>query len=112
MRQALDKIIVYLEDEMHMKEIELTEDYYWDIGSNEKFRMTDSGGSPAQPELSVGSLFDDVDSIRKTVSEECAASMVDIDRLAHILEYISFSVTRSIEENMDKWEQQYDETHK
>jgi hypothetical protein len=67
-----------------IKSIEIeNKDYYWLIGSPEWTDME----KVAEPE--VGSLTDDWDSLKKTITGDRIVTYIDFDRLASILRAIS-----------------------
>lgn len=58
-------------------------DYYWNVPSPEWVDMT------KQPELTVGSLDDDLSELEKLLADPDRASSVDLDRAAAILRLLS-----------------------
>ena len=59
------------------------EDYYWNVPNNEEYNMKQ------EPELTVGSLFDDVSGLTNLVSDpDIPVTSVDMNRLAAIIRYL------------------------
>lgn len=98
MIKAMEQVIEYLKS-IGVNEISVVSDYYWDTGSTEKFDIEkkleiDENGiiKIHKNELCIGSLCDDVMELTKDVNNVNAVSTVTIDRLAHILEYLTYYV--------------------
>ncbi|MDR1852018.1 MAG: hypothetical protein LBR21_05125 [Propionibacteriaceae bacterium] len=65
-------------------EIEIENDYYWAVGSPERTQFDSS-----DPPLMVGSLFDDIECLKRAVDGEAPFTLVDFERFASIILEIS-----------------------
>jgi hypothetical protein len=82
LEKAFEQIILKLKRE-EIEEIQLTEDYY-------KFIPTDEWSNLEEDVILVGSLIDDIDSLYKVLNEPHQTfTYVDFDRIASILRAIS-----------------------
>lgn len=61
------------------KQIDLETDYYWDIF------MDDREDFNIKPDPVVGSLFDDIEELRRVLRKEIPPTVVDFQRLANVL---------------------------
>ncbi len=92
----------------NIKEIPVEKDYYWNIESIEKFCLiSQDGKSLLEPSrndesLNIGSLFDDIKMLDKAINGSNAITVVDIDRLAHVLEYLTYYINCHILESKNK----------
>ena len=71
-------------------EIELTEDYYWKLDEDETYNVEDSPNVTA-----IGSLHDDYNSLERVLNrDDIYLSSVDIDRLASLLKFIGYQISK------------------
>ncbi|MEM6766997.1 MAG: hypothetical protein AAF655_18820 [Bacteroidota bacterium] len=82
LRVVFNTIIIKLEHDS-VSEMTIEEDLYWDYPRPNWTDMENTTG------LHVGSLFDDVESLKRDVFELEHISYLDFDRVASILKYIS-----------------------
>lgn len=68
-------------------ELAIDEDYYWNLP------VEKMSAFPEQPELTVGSLIDDVHFLYSIIEEEYDPCFLDIERIASVLRFISAKVT-------------------
>ncbi len=66
--------------ESGFSEIEIETDYYWFISSDEREEFDSD-----TPSLCVGSIYDDIDGLKKIIIGVNPPTPVDFDRLANIL---------------------------
>lgn len=87
--QKLFDILITKAIDAGFGKIDIDSDNYWVITSNERedFSVT--------PVVSVGSLVDDVESLKKVLKDSNPPTTVDIDRLANVLLSISNHITNS-----------------
>lgn len=71
----LDKV-----EEIGFNEIEFDTDNYWFVSSDEREIFTED-----TPNLSVGSIADDIQSLRGILNKTNPSTTVDFDRLANVL---------------------------
>ncbi len=68
-------------------ELAIDEDYYWNLP------VEKMSAFPEQPELTVGSLIDDVHFLYSIIEEDYDPCFLDIERIASVLRFISAKVT-------------------
>src|SRR4051794_20177949 len=56
LRTIIDLILSHIENDLQLEEIELTEDYYWNIPDEVLYSVAQN-----PEELSIGSLYDDLE---------------------------------------------------
>jgi hypothetical protein len=80
---AIARVLAHV-DFYGVKEIDASEfDNYWHVCDSDCFDFS------KEPEISVGSLDDDIGALR-ALADGGEATVVDIQRLAHILMFIAF----------------------
>jgi hypothetical protein len=89
LKAAFNYVENYLENN-NIEEIELSEDWYWHIGTSEKFNFqivptTDN------KDITVGSLHDDIKILDSFIADEVFGDG-NLSRLASILEYIDHHI--------------------
>lgn len=72
------------------KKVELNKDYYWNLDDDQ---MYDVSGVPG--DVSVGSLFDDWDSVQKIGNGSAVPVVLLLLKVAPLLRYIGKSVSES-----------------
>ena len=65
-------------------EVKLKEDYYWNINAKSKFNFKEPN-----PDISIGSLYDDVECLKLVISNANEPTLLDLERLGNVLIYIS-----------------------
>ncbi|MGI8966436.1 MAG: hypothetical protein ACR2H1_10180 [Limisphaerales bacterium] len=73
-----------------IREVELKKDYYWEIDSD---KIYDVATDPS--DLSIGSLFDDWESIQELASGKSEPVFLLIDKVSPLLRYIVLAVTET-----------------
>lgn len=73
-----------------IEEIDIDTDNYWFISSDEREDF-----KTASPNICVGSLFDDMDSLRKVFNGDNIPTPVDFDRLANVIIAVGERISRS-----------------
>jgi len=94
---SMDSIIDYLK-KLNLEKIELIDDLYLEL-ADEKFDVySKTADELKSAEVCIGSVFDDVYELKRDIEKDCngldSVSVVTIERLAHILEYISFYIKK------------------
>lgn len=95
---TIDELETYFEllikacKKQNMTSFTIDADYYWLVAQDERCDF-----KKVPTDLNVGSLVDDVDSLKKLLSEPEILSPVDIDRLANVLNALSDSIEKSNE---------------
>lgn len=95
-------IIINTIEENIGKEVEFASDYYWSVGFPER-----NDFQKADHSLMVGSLSDDIRSLRKSINDENIFTTVDFERFANIILEISNiemfeNANRNVDENTNK----------
>lgn len=90
--QGLFKILVDKLEGLNLTEFKFESDNYWVISPDE--RVDFSTGSP---NLCVGSLKDDLDSLKRVLNGSNPLTPVDFDRLASVLVAIGEAISHSKE---------------
>ena len=84
-RLLLDKA-----EKIGFKEIEFDVDNYWFVSSDEREVFNEN-----YPTLSVGSITDDIQSLKKILDKTNPSTPVDFDRLANVLIALGEKISRS-----------------
>ena len=95
----MESIVEYLKS-MNLNTIELIDDYYLDL-LDDKFEIEKKSVEELKKaDVCIGSLYDDVIEIAQDIKKDSdginAVSIVTIERLAHILEYLSYYIKKFI----------------
>lgn len=88
--QHICEILLKKAEESGFNQIEMDFDNYWLISSDEREKF----GSNT-PTMCVGSIYDDIDSLKKILNGINAPSPVDFDRLANILIAVGQRISNS-----------------
>lgn len=94
MKSIIDKVLEKLIAN-NGKIIEINEDYYWCVKTDDSVDF-----SKIPDELGVGSLVDDYVSLEKIIKEDRDVNILDLDRIAHIIELVSLEIERSSDKHM------------
>ncbi len=86
LRKITNWIFDHIRDDVNIKEINLDEDFYWDIDDD---KLYDMQSKPI--EIDVGQLYDDWEFLSKIDNKEEAVSLMLI-HLAPLLRYIGTKV--------------------
>ena len=95
--ESMESIAEYLKS-MNLNTIELVDDYYLDL-LDDKFEVEKrSAEELKKADVCIGSLYDDVIEIAQDIKKDSdgvnTVSIVTIERLAHILEYLSHYIKK------------------
>lgn len=83
--KELEKILHLIVKKAHkngIDTIKLEHDFYWNIDVEQKLNLK------KDPKPDVGSLCDDLESLRKVLDKENDLSIIDFERLGNLLTYI------------------------
>ncbi|GBF32468.1 hypothetical protein DCCM_0664 [Desulfocucumis palustris] len=86
----LFEILIKKAEEAGFNEFVIDKDNYWLVSSSEREDFT-----IATPEVSVGSMIDDVESLQKVLEGINIPTPVDFDRFANILIAVGDMINRS-----------------
>ena len=75
----------------YLTEIAVDKDYYWNIDPDERFNI------PEQPSIGVGSIFEDIEYLTRTLSGEFEISNETIIEISNIFAFISNKISNSPE---------------
>lgn len=87
LRAIIDSILSHVENDLRLDEIELSEDYYWNIPDEALYSV---GQNPS--ELTVGSLCDDLEFLRPLLKDKEQAFSLMLIHVAPLLRYIATKV--------------------
>jgi hypothetical protein len=73
----------------NINEVEISHDYYWNIDLSIKYEIDKN------PDLDVGSLKDDIESLNKLIKNSKNPDILDFERLGNVLIYISEYISKS-----------------
>lgn len=95
--KSMESIVEYLK-KLNLEKVELIDDLYLDF-VNDKFDVYSKSVNELQSaDVCIGSIFDDVYELKRDIEKDNkglnSVSIVTIDRLAHILEYISYFIKK------------------
>ena len=86
LREITNLLFDHMRDDLKLNEVELCEDFYWDIDLKKLYDLNNKPG-----ELDVGQLYDDLEFLYKIKSKEEAPSIMFM-HLAPILKYLAGKV--------------------
>lgn len=97
--ESMEAIVEYLKS-LNLNTVELTDDYYLDF-IDDRFEIENKSAEELKKaDVCIGSLYDDVIEIACDIKKDSdglnVVSIVTIDRLAHILEYLSYYINKTI----------------
>lgn len=84
LRAVVNSIFLHIENDLGAKEVELTEDYYWNI-ADEVLYMGDN----IEGELTVGSLHADLDFLHPLVNDKAQAFPLMLIHVAPLLRFMA-----------------------
>ena len=95
--KAMESIVEYLKS-INLNTIELIDDYYLDL-LDDRFEIEKKSVEELKKaNVCIGSLYDDVFEIAQDIKKDSdginVVSIVTIERLAHILEYLSYYIKK------------------
>lgn len=96
---SMESIVEYLKSN-GLENVELIDDYYLDFCS-ERFQLEKKTKDELKKaDVCIGSLFDDVEELTRDINKDSdglnVVSIVTIDRLAHILEYLTYYIRKEV----------------
>lgn len=86
-RRAVDLLFQHITEDMGMKEIPLTQDYYWNIPLDQIYEMETAAGKVAE-RLDVGSLVEDMKTVDRVLGKPEARLAIQLAELAPLLRYL------------------------
>lgn len=95
--KTMESIIEYLKNH-NLEKIDIISDYYLNLESLTKFdveKKFNVEDEKIKAEVNIGSIYDDIMEMVNDVNGINEISTVTIDRLAHILEYLSYYIQKS-----------------
>ncbi|MGN0607089.1 MAG: hypothetical protein ACI4JM_11255 [Oscillospiraceae bacterium] len=101
--ESMESIVEYLKSR-NLNTVELIDDYYLDF-QDVKFEIEKKSAEELKKaDVCIGSLYDDVIEIAHDIEKDSdginVVSTVTIDRLAHILEYLSYYINKQIQNSI------------
>lgn len=87
LRTIIDSILSHIENDLQLKEIELSEDYYWNIADDVLYM-----GENKEEEITVGSLCDDLEFLMPLLHDKDHAFSLMLIHVAPILRYLALKV--------------------
>lgn len=95
--RSMESIIEYLK-RLNLEKIELIDDFYLELADDQFDVYSKDADELKSAEVCIGSVFDDVYELKRDIEKNPngldSVSIVTIERLAHILEYISFYIKK------------------
>ena len=83
------KIIIEKAKMNGFTKIEINNDFYWWLPTEESFDFNNSN-----PQLVVGSLYDDYNSLKKMIVDNVSTPL-DLERLAHLMLALTYEISSS-----------------
>lgn len=83
LRDAINRILDYMIDELHANTIQLDKSLYWDMDPNYKYDM-----SKDPREFEVGNLHDDWDFVCRIPEEDEVPVILKLTEIAPLIQYI------------------------
>lgn len=87
LRDIVNAILDHIESQLGIEEVELTEDYYWDVADKSLYI---SAGKEA--EIHVGSLYDDLTFLMPILQDKDRSVSLMLMHVAPLLRYLSIKV--------------------
>jgi hypothetical protein len=87
LRVIIDSILAHIENDLQIKEVELSEDYYWNIADDVLYM-----GENEEKEITVGSLSDDLEFLMPLIHDKDRAFSLMLIHVAPILRYLALKV--------------------
>jgi hypothetical protein len=87
LRQITDLIFEHMLNTLEIKSVELMEDMYWTISSNDLYDVEKD-----PKDFGIGQLYDDVDFLRHILDDESQAVPAMMMHLAPIFQYLATQV--------------------
>jgi len=87
LRQITDLIFDYILNTLQVSSVELTEDLYWSISTNDLYDI-----KKEPKDFGMGQLYDDIDFLRKILNDDSQAVPPMMMHLAPIFKYLSSQV--------------------
>jgi len=88
--KILCQLLLDKAEKIGFKEVEFDVDNYWFVSPDEREVFSEN-----IPSLSVGSITDDIQSLRKILDKTNPSTPVDFDRLANVLIALGEKISRS-----------------
>ena len=89
LRFVINSILSHVKNDLQLKEIELTEDYYWAIPDDSLYAVDRDAEPP-----NIGSLCDDLEFIKPLLLDKDHAFPLMLIHVAPILEYMALNVKK------------------
>lgn len=87
LRTIVDLIFNHIQKDLRINEVELTEDYYWNISDEALYAV---GQNPE--DVSIGSLYDDLEFLMPLLKDKEQAFSLMLVHVAPLLRYIAMKV--------------------
>ncbi len=84
------EILISKAENSKIKKIEIDNDYYWNISTDDRENFTVD-----QPEVCVGSLYDDLQELNKVLNKQNQPTPLDFERLGNILIFLGNKISKS-----------------
>jgi hypothetical protein len=89
LRKIADSILSHIENELRLKEVALTEDYYWNVADDVLYM-----GENMEKAISVGCLYADREFLLPLLNDKAQAFPLMLIHLAPILRYLALKVVQ------------------
>ena len=87
LRDIVNSILTHIETELEVQEVELTEDYYWDVSERSLYISKNLNA-----ENYVGSLYDDLEFLIPLMQDKGRAVSLMLIHVAPLLRYLAHNV--------------------
>ena len=87
LRHAIDQLLLHIENDLQQKEVELTEDYYWNIQNEELYLSNEHEFMPT-----IGSLFDDHEHLMTILENKDQTFSLMLIHAAPLLRFLAFKI--------------------
>ncbi len=89
LRSIINSILSHVEDDLQLKEVELTEDYYWAIPDDSLYAILEGANEP-----NIGSLCDDLEFGRHILNDKTRAFPLMLIHVAPLLQYLALNIKK------------------
>ncbi|MFZ6776006.1 hypothetical protein ACO0LD_04180 [Undibacterium sp. Ji83W] len=89
LRSIINSILSHVEDDLQLKEVDLTEDYYWAMPDDSLYAVLEDAKPP-----NIGSLCDDLEFIKPLLHDKTHAFPLMLIHVAPLLEYLALNIKK------------------
>ncbi|MFZ6640859.1 hypothetical protein ACO0LL_14020 [Undibacterium sp. TC4M20W] len=89
LRSIINSILSHVEDDLQLKEVELTEDYYWAMPDDSLHAILEDAKEP-----NIGSLCEDLEFSKHILNDKTHAFPLMLTHVAPLLQYLALNIKK------------------